>query len=210
MVTQPASTKPDPNSGGRWAILGGAFDPVHWGHIRLASNIKPMADLDGVLLVPSFHPPHKQNGCVANFADRMRMLELALPFCDSCSISDIESTLTEPTYTLYVIHSLRKKFPLASLELLIGADQWKAFETWHKPQEILDTVPVIVGERPGFVRATQESLETPRVRFIHSGLVDLSSSRVRSALDAGIDRAHLGELVPEAVADYIIGKGLYR
>ena len=92
--------------GQRWGILGGMFDPVHLGHLSLAENIRTARDLDGVLLVPSYDPPHRSEQPRAPFDDRVAMLELAVGDLPGLEVSNIEALLERPGYTLLTVRAL--------------------------------------------------------------------------------------------------------
>jgi len=193
-----------------WAILGGTFDPVHNGHLTLAHDVLSMKMLDGLLLVPAFHPPHKPKECFASYEDRVAMLRLAIENYNYFAISLIEEELSGTGFTLHTVRALKKKYPAAGFYFLIGADNIEAIEDWYKPEAILDEIEIIAGTRPGFIpdRATHKLAN--KIEYITTTPVDISSSEIRNQIKRGADRTELVKLVPEKVADYIIRNELYR
>lgn len=200
-----------PVDGGQWGILGGAFDPVHNGHLALASEIRKARQLDGVLLVPTFKHPTKGQTCRASFEDRLQMLKLAASACGWLQLSSIEK---EPTplsgYTLDTILALKAAYSEATFFFIVGADNFGDLQTWYKPTEVLAQAQLLVGSRPGFDPARLNSFPGDRVEVVTTRLVDASSTEIRELVANGTNEECLAELVPEIVARYIIDKGLYR
>ena len=199
-----------PNNGGEWGILGGAFNPVHRGHIALASDIRAAKGSDGVLLVPSYIPPRKTVTGMADFEDRVRMLELALADDPTLQISRIESESDSPGYTLLTVQALKKRYPDVSFYFIIGADLLSEFSGWYEAEEILKELPVVVGSRPGVALQLPDNLPRTRFTVYDTRLLDISSRDVRAAVAAGITSHELAKLLPEQVADYILERGLYK
>jgi len=201
---------PAPEPGQRWGILGGAFDPIHLGHLALAHNIRRLRALYGVLFVPTFEPPHRPLPPQASFDDRVEMTRLALLSQDSLESSRIEEHTGRPSYTLNTVRALKSKHPGTEFELIIGADQLAAFSSWHRWQGLLNEVLIIVGHRPGTIVAISTDLPPERIVILETALVAVSSTEVRSRIRAGATGAELAEMVPASVADYIEAKKLYR
>lgn len=199
-----------PNNGGEWGILGGAFNPVHRGHIALASDIRAAKDSDGVLLVPSYIPPRKTVTGMADFEDRVRMLELAIADDPALQISRIESESDTPGYTLLTVQALKKRYPDVSFYFIIGADLLAEFSGWYEAEEILKELPVAVGSRPGADLHLPDNLPQARFTVYGTRLLDIASRDIRAAVAAGITEPELAKLVPEQVADYILERGLYK
>jgi len=89
---------------GDWGILGGTFDPIQLGHLRLASDIRTAKNLDGVIFVPAFQPVHKVNRCRAVFEDRLAMDHLAVEREKSFVVSAVEAEMDLPGYSLNTVH----------------------------------------------------------------------------------------------------------
>ena len=193
-----------------WAVLGGTFDPVHNGHLTLAQDVLSMKMLDGLLLVPSFHPPHKPKNCYASYEDRLAMLILAAENYNYFAVSRIEEELSGSGFTLHTVRALKKKYPATGFYFLIGADNIEAIKDWYKPEEIIDEIKIIAGTRPGFDPDRVNHRLADKIEFITTTPVDISSSEIRKKIKSGAGRQELVKHLPEKVADYIIEKKLYR
>lgn len=201
---------PGPEAHQHWGVLGGLFDPVHNGHLNLATGILLAAHLDGVLLIPSFAPPHREVGSAATFEQRVEMLKLAIESYRRLFVSEIEKDLASPTFTLQTLTSLKKRFPDTNFSFIIGADNLKPFTTWHRWREILRETRLLVGTRPGSEMTTPSEFPRDRVQLIEIEPVNVSSTSVRRAIAEGISQSDLANLVPPRIAAYIIEHGLYR
>lgn len=201
---------PTPDAGEKWGILGGAFDPVHNGHLTLADEIQHGAGLDGVLFVPSFVPPRKVQGCVASFEDRLEMLELAVTGNKQFCVTDIESEQNDPGYTLHTVRALKKRFPGVDLCFIIGADLLTELETWFEVIEIIKEVQIIAGTRPGAALMAPAGFPEGSIKLVPTSPLDLASHQIRAQVASGITIDKLSQMVPPAVAQFIMEKGLYR
>ena len=201
---------PSPEDGGAWGILGGSFDPVHLGHLKLASEIRSNTGLDGVLLVPVFRHPFKE-ACHASFEQRVEMLRLAAAGYDYLVVSEIEKDSDLPGYTLSTVRALKKAFATAMFSFLIGEDNLAELNRWHKPDEILAEVPVLVGVRgSGNSAENADHRWTERVRMIETSPLEASSTMVRELIGKGVPSEQLQRLIPEPVREYVAARGLYQ
>lgn len=128
-------------------IYGGTFDPVHLTHIAIAKTARKILSLDSVLFIPTNCSPHKAVSATTA-DDRLKMLRLALDAEDNLYVDDQELTRPAPSYTIDTINQLMETHPEAKLFLIIGADQYQQFSHWHRAQEILTRVTLIVVPRP--------------------------------------------------------------
>jgi nicotinate-nucleotide adenylyltransferase len=202
---------PHPADGGHWGILGGAFDPVHNGHLTLASEIRNARQLDGVLLVPTFRHPTKGQTCRASFEDRFKMLKLAVSAYSWLQLSPIEKQPTPLSgYTLDTVLALKAAYSGATFYFIVGADNLGEMESWYKPEEVLAQARLLVGSRPNFDQKLLNSFPADRIEIIRTSLVDASSTEIRKLFASEPGAAHAVTLVPESVVQYITDKGLYR
>jgi len=199
-----------PRNGDHWGLFGGLFDPVHNGHISLASDILRAERLDRILFVPSFNPPHRTESVHASFDDRITMLEIALPKESCFRISKIESENEEPGYTLHTIRTLKEHHPGVTFSLIVGADNLNSFREWYRWEELLQETTLLVGKRPGSEILDMSGIPRDRVRIVETELIDISSTKVRAALRTGIDHDTLATMVPPDVAEYITTNRLYQ
>jgi nicotinate-nucleotide adenylyltransferase len=219
----------------RIGLFGGTFDPIHFGHLRAALEVKEGFELDRVFLIPAAVPPHKTPEGVAPAADRLQMIELAVAGEPGLAASDVEIRRQGPSYTIDTVrHFHREASDGAELFLIMGRDAFLEIDTWKSYRELLSLVTVIVITRPhgdgptagrcgdelaDFLRcrvSADIAASGPPVRFSGSGIrevslfavtaLDISSSRIRSLVRAG---RSIRFLSPAAVCDCIQTKGLY-
>lgn len=191
-----------------WGVFGGSFDPPHSGHVALIRNLIAMTPLAGVCVVPSCNHPLKQNVATASYDDRLAMARLAYAECDNIIVSDIEQRLGLSGYTIDTIQALKQEFPDRSLAFIIGADLLHQFQSWHRPNDILQEAILIVGQRPGHHLTIPTGIPVESIRFIDTELNDISSSEIRNVIHTSGTGAIEG-LVPVAVRQYIVSHRLY-
>jgi nicotinate-nucleotide adenylyltransferase len=212
------------------AILGGTFDPVHYGHLRLAADVRAALALDEVRLVPAGDPPHRE-ATHASAVDRIAMLKLAIRDFPGLVVDTREVARGGKSYTVDTLQGLPDEMPERPLVLLVGADAFHGFPGWHRWKELFVLAHVVVVPRPGV--ALEASLtaalasewharraDDPRVlreRIAGSIYVQrvstqpISSSDIRARLargDAG--SVEIAGLLPAAVLAYIEARQLYR
>lgn len=188
----------------RIGILGGTFDPVHCGHLRIASSFLQSGLVDKLLILLSPIPPHKQEQEQTDFTHRLEMLKLAFREIEKVWISDMEKDLEKPSYTLQTLQYLQEKHPETLFYLCIGEDSLQHFNQWYKYEEILDRVDLIVAERPGYDRSKVDRNILEHAIFVEHQPYDISSTKIRNR------KSNLNEDVPDAVADYIKEHQLYN
>ena len=191
-------------------MLGGAFDPVHLGHITLAREICRLRQLRGVILVPASNHPVKKNQAFASFDDRVKMLQLATAPYDIFIISRIEHERKLSGYTLDTVRALKDEYPGVEFSFIIGADNIQQMIHWHKPDEIAREVRIVAGSRPDFVGVKLPEALADAVEFVETQLVEASSTGCREAIRRGEPEELLDRMVGEKVREYIVEKGLYR
>jgi nicotinate-nucleotide adenylyltransferase len=189
-------------------LYGGTFDPIHLGHLRAAENAREQLSLDLVAFLPAATPPHRQAPLSAA-ADRLEMARLATRPYPAFEAWDTELKREGPSYTVETVEELRKARPDDAFVLLVGADTWPEIPSWREPERLLGMVEVAVVERPGYAKP---SLEPPfacarGARSVDGPGLPLSASAIREHARAG---RSVRFLVPDAVADFIAERGLYR
>ncbi len=199
----------------RKAIFGGTFDPPHNGHVNLAETVLGAAAVDSIVFVPSWNPPHKRQGPVADYHQRMEMVRLALDGVADTEVSGIEGKLQlNPSFTIDVMQALEQEFPDDELFILIGSDSLKLLHTWHKAREIVRNWPLIVYPRAGQVPTENELVkywdEDTAARLIESLLLLPSVQGCSTDLRWKFQNSEpAGNELPERVKEYIKKNKLY-
>lgn len=204
-------------------ILGGTFDPVHFGHLRPALEVQQALGLDAVRLVPCHVPPHRPQP-QASPQQRLAMLQAAIAGHPVFTVDERELARPGPSYTLDTLVSLRAEFSAASLVLLVGMDAFRGLATWHRWRELLDYCHMVVMTRPGAGFPEQGELadfiglhrvrDAARLRARSTGWLlfhtvsqlDISATGIRKQLAAGQDA---GFLLPDRVLEIIRTEGVY-
>lgn len=193
------------SSGSRVGIFGGAFDPVHIGHVQVVNSFLQSNLINRLMILPTAESPHKETSGQASFKDRFEMLKLAFDEEENVWISDLEQHLPKPSYTLQTIGYLQKNNPQHLYFLCIGEDNLDSFHKWWKYEQILDKVALIVAKRPGSEGSGQSDHILHHAIFIEHEEVELSSTDIREAKLSG----DLRQYVPAGVAGYIHRHNLY-
>ncbi|MEN3113410.1 nicotinate-nucleotide adenylyltransferase [Uliginosibacterium paludis] len=212
---------------GPLGILGGTFDPIHAGHLRMALEARDALGLEVVRLIPAGQPPHRgQPGTPA--ADRLRMVELAVAGVPELEVDPAEVLAPQASYTILTLERLRHELGAnRPLVLLMGADAFLGLAGWHRWQELFAHAHVAVATRPGYSLQAQQmdaALATVfQTRFCEdarqlatrpAGLIS-GFSMTPLAISATSIRDHLALgrsprfLVPDPVLDYIQDHHLY-
>ena len=204
----------------RYGIYGGAFDPIHLGHLLLAECCLRQAELDRVVFVPTGISPHRagKDRYRAPAEDRFDMIESAILGCEEFLVSRFEIDRAEPSFTVDTLRYFKKSFALIEPELflLMGADMFNDLPNWYEAAEICRlAIPLVVnrpGASPPYVEAlaglvTPERLEEIRNNAVDMPAVGISSTRIRAQTAEG---ESIRFQVPRSVEGYIRSHGLYR
>lgn len=185
-------------------ILGGSFNPVHIGHLMLASYMQQFGGFDEVWLTLSPLNPLKA-GSDELIPDlmRLKMLEIAIGTSNGLNVCDYELTMPKPSYTINTLRYLEKRYPRHTFKLIIGSDNWKIFDQWKDHESILSDFGVVVYPRPGYPVGT---IYEDGVDVINAPTADISSTFLRKAIARGKDMSHF---LPNGVFDYIKQNKLY-
>jgi nicotinate-nucleotide adenylyltransferase len=205
-------------------ILGGTFDPIHYGHLRPAREARAALQLDTLNLVPAAEPPHR-HAPVASAGQRLAMARLALEEFPELSVDDRELRMGGPSYTVRTLESFRAEWgDTVPLCLLMGSDAFEGLTSWHQWQRLPELAHVVVLQRPGWDEGPEdlpswcrgrvcegpgELRQAPagRVYFLAVSPQDISATALRRDIAAGID---VSRKLPGAVLKYIREQGLYR
>ncbi|MFC1823985.1 nicotinate-nucleotide adenylyltransferase [Thermodesulfobacteriota bacterium] len=209
-------------------ILGGTFDPVHFGHLRVAEEVGEAQGLEKVYLIPAAQPPHKDKKPVSDFHHRLAMIRIATKGSPLLEAMDLEGRRQGLSYSIETLRELQHYFgPQPELFFIIGTDAFLEIKTWKEYSRLFDYSHFVVIERPGFHSDELESfIYTLGAAFKKQGqqghyvassgkelfskratLLDISATRIREMVAAG---RSIRYLVPYAVGVYIREKGLYK
>ncbi len=195
-------------------IYGGTFNPIHRGHIHLLEEFVRRLDLDRVLLIPTHVPPHKAAPELASGEDRMTMCRLAVGDRPHLQISDLEMRREGKSYTAETLEELHRLYPQDQFYLLMGEDMFLTVEHWYRPETIfflatVCTAPRSVHGMGKLLAKKDEYASRYGARCVVEDIpyLPVSSTQVRQWAGEGKD---LTPLVPEAVAQFIQQRGIYR
>lgn len=194
-------------------ILGGTFDPIHIGHLRIAEAVYERIVLEQIIFIPAFVPPHKVGQDYAPAEHRYAMTELAVKPYPHFTVSDMELRRSGVSYTIDTLRELRQIYPDKELYFIIGADSVAQLHTWNSINEMLQLATFVAAGRPGYEGVMEEVVHhlgaaaAERIMLLHTPEYDISSTEIRIRLHEG---ASLAGLVPRAVEQYINAHNLYK
>lgn len=191
----------------RAGIFGGAFDPPHLGHIRLADLCSERLGLEELLIVPSYHSPHKPTP-LTDYEDRLEMCRLAFTK-KIYTVSDIERRLGGTGYSIDMLRSVKPLYQKGTkFFLIIGSDMLFSFKEWFKYESILKECTVVAAarEEDSYTDMCEFAAELGRVRVLNLPVTEISSTEIREGLKRG---DNCEKLLPEAVYEYIKEEKIY-
>jgi nicotinate-nucleotide adenylyltransferase len=223
----PQSSFPGPRST-RIGLFGGAFNPIHFGHLRAGMEIQEAFDLNRVLFIPTAVPPHKESRNLLPFVHRLKMIRLAIAGHPFLKVSDVEKKWDGKSYTIRTVHYFKNTLGAgAELFFIVGIDAFWEIKTWRAYRDLFKLCHFVVMDRPGYRRnrikefilqmISPDMVYFPREsRFLHpSGfsiylfpvtLMDISSTQIRR-LRQGNRTIHY--LLPEKVENYLLERNFY-
>ncbi len=208
------------------AVFGGTFNPIHYGHLLLADEIRELLGVDRVVFVPAAVPPHKAPAHVAPALDRFEMVRLAVAGCPAFEVSDVELTRPGPSYTVDTLEALGR--PRAELFVVIGSETFLDLLSWRAPRRIAELARLVVIPRAGsafdtesaaalkvlrdigedrFAHVTGAPVPPEGVLIAHVTSLPISASDLRARVRDG---RSLAFRLPDPVIAYIERRGLYR
>ena len=219
----------------RTGLFGGTFNPLHVGHLRAADEVRKKFPLDHIYFIPSATPPHKEPEVLAEAADRLAMIRLAIADYPFFSASDVEVSRPGPSFTIDTVRFYKSNLPdETDLYLIMGFDAFLEIHTWKSYLNLLKLISFIVMSRPcnEFIKSPQgwkileeylyrrisdryrfseerscyDHPDHPSLYLMDIGLTDISSTRIRHAIKTGLT---IDRQVPPVVDAYIKTKGLY-
>jgi nicotinate-nucleotide adenylyltransferase len=208
-----------------FAVFGGTFDPVHFGHLESAAAVADLLGVSRIRLVPSFSPPHRA-GPSSTPAQRLSMLQIATSGDDTMDVDDRELSRQGVSFTIDTLISFRAESGQAMpIYFILGIDSYCTLNEWERWRNLTDVAHLVVLDRPGYSREvpaevlcwSQDRLvndpgdlkqsASGAICLVHLVQVDVSATQIREMLRAGTRPA--GKM-PEEVIDYALEHGLYR
>ena len=195
-------------------IMGGTFDPVHYGHLIAAEFVRHEFKLNRVIFMPAARPPHKEIEEVLDSEYRYNMVKLAIQGNPAFAISDLEMKRTGKSYTIDTVCYFLQQYPATDLFFIMGADSLLMMDTWKDYRELSGLCRFVVVTRPGYVieRSDPALKNLPpilweRMEFLPIPGLDISSTDIRQRV---AESRPIKYLLPLVVEQYILDKGLYR
>lgn len=198
-------------------ILGGTFNPIHKGHLALATAAMEQYNLEEVWLMPSKLPPHKSHFSILSEAHRLAMTTLAAKTNEKFRVSDFELKREGLTYTADTLELLSKEYPDVKFYFIVGGDSLIKFKYWRRPERILELATLLGAGRAGY-EATQVEIAAQNLREqfpqaeINTVVLDdypIASNKIREAFYTGASESVKNDL-PEAVWNYLQKNRLYE
>jgi len=208
---------------GPMGIFGGTFDPIHYGHLRTAFELREALRLEEVRFLPTGNPPHRDQ-TQASAEQRLAMVRAAVEGQAGFTVDDRETRRSGLSYSVDTLGELRAEFPQRAICLLLGMDAFLGLPNWHRWREILELAHVIVAHRPGWKAPTQGPLGeamvdrgTGSVRDLHDApagrifvhavtQLEISSTELRAMIARGREPRYL---VPDSVCELLRNTGWY-
>jgi nicotinate-nucleotide adenylyltransferase len=206
------------------AIFGGAFDPIHNGHLQVSLTIQSQFNFDSYILLPCKTPTLK-SPTLADTTQRIDMLHLALKEYPNFKLDLREIERTTPSYTVETLQSFRAQYPTASITFILGYDAFLSLPQWHQWEQLIKLAHLLVINRAGLPKQTQNPVlqqfmnayqnedkakllntKAGTLFLFNAGEYDISSTAIREALKKGEE---IDSKIPEAVYEYIKEAKLY-
>lgn len=195
-------------------VLGGSFDPIHKGHLKIAQSAYEDFSLDEVWFIPAGHSPNKEEDKMTSTVDRAKMVELAVCDIPYFKLSTCEIDQNRTSYTYLTLSDFKEKYPDSTFYFIMGADSLDYFDTWKHPEIICEKAIILVAVRDdmdfGDIQTKILEIQSNFSACIYPlscNKVDISSSIIRRDLKKGILHE---EYLPAAVAEYIKTNHMYQ
>lgn len=190
------------------AVFGGAFNPIHNGHIKLIAEFQRLYNFDKILLIPTNISPHKKNQSKVTNQDRLNMCRLATKELDFVEVSDVEIKRGGVSYTFDTLLEVSKMYNNLELFLIVGCDMIKIFNTWFSYEKILDIATVLTASRVVEKQDLKQiiknqGLDINKFKFLDFEPIEISSTQIRNNINNYFD------VLNPKVANYIKENNLY-
>ena len=195
-------------------IIGGTFNPIHNGHTLLALYCKEKLNLDKVIFIPTYTPPHKSDKNLASEVHRFNMCNIAVQKCKDFSVSDIEIKRKGTSYTYETLTSLKKVYPDDTLYFITGADMFLTLEKWKNPEIIFDKAVIAAVPRnlsdSEMLNSHYQNFLKPlgaKACILDEPVLSVSSTFIRENIK---NYDLIKSLIDRNVYEYIVKNNLYR
>lgn len=182
----------------------GSFNPIHIGHLIIASHILNESELEKIWFVVSPLNPFKEAENLINEYDRLHIVKKAIDADPRLTATDVEFTLPRPSYTVHTLTYLCEKYPEHQFFLIMGSDSFQNLPKWKNAEVITKHHPIIVYQRPGF--EVKDTLGA-KVQILNAPMLEISSTHVRELVRSG---KSIRYLVPANVEEDILSSGFFR
>ena len=190
-------------------LFGGTFDPVHNGHLQVATKVCEEMNLDEIVMVPAGYP-YMKNDVLTSPENRLRMVELALDGLPKLSVSDTEIRRCGPSYTADTFRELQALRPNEEISVIMGMDAVLSIPRWDNPEEFIDLCKIIAITRPNHqaieMSKLYEQYENADISILPIETPDISSTEIRERVAEGREFQHM---VPKKVAEFITDNKVY-
>ncbi len=185
-------------------LFFGSFNPIHTGHLIIASQLLNQTPLQKIWFIISPQNPFKESKALLNEYDRLHLLNVAVSDDDRLRASDIEFSLPRPSYTSVTLAHLGEKYPGHEFSIIMGSDSFQNLDKWKNAQFIIGNYPIYVYKRPGFevnnkIGAQLQPVEAP--------LLEISATEIRRLIKEG---KSIRYMVPDNVREEIERSGYYK
>jgi len=187
-------------------LLGGTFDPVHKGHIKIAHSFLKSGFIDELWVLLTPFPPHKKEHKKVPYSIRLEMLEAAFSELN-CKVLSVENELPKPSYTFRTIQYLKKIHPSFRFLFCMGEDSLSQFHTWKHHDKILEEADLLVAKRPNTNHNNVNKEILKQTFFVDHEPVEISSSDIRNRIE---EKDFINKNLPNHVISIIEKENLYR
>jgi nicotinate-nucleotide adenylyltransferase len=188
----------------RIGLYFGSFNPIHIGHLIVASHVLNETDIDRVWFVVSPQNPFKQSSTLLNEYDRLHLIQLAIEGDERMKASDIEFTLPKPSYTTNTLAYLTEKYPVHEFSIVMGSDSFQNLPSWKNAEAIIANYRLLIYERPGF-EVTE--ITGASVEIMKAPMLQISATHIRKLIQ---ENKSIRYLVPDSVEEEITTLNFFK
>lgn len=191
------------------AIMGGTFDPIHYGHLVAANVVQQEFNIDKVIFIPTGNPSHKQNVTISSAEHRYTMTVLATLDNPNFSVSKLEIDREGLTYTIDTIEYIKSILPNVKIYFITGTDAISQISTWKNSERLFELAEFIAVTRPNYLLTDdiKAVLDNFKIHFIEIPALSISSTDIKKRVKS---KKSISYLLPRSVEDYILKFNLYK